>query len=131
MYSITTALESLFTSEEKEGRNEYLPLHGALYLSSELSCIVLMGNSLCFISLAAYQVLWPCFKAIFLFILRPCFKAIFLFNRTFNKNSINLEITQIFNTGKCIINVQSHKELVIKRGKKCNEINLKHIWLHE
>jgi hypothetical protein len=30
--------------------------------------MALMGNSSCFTSLEAYHVLWPCFKAIFLFI---------------------------------------------------------------
>jgi hypothetical protein len=29
--------------------------------------MALMGNSSCSTSLAAYHVLWPCFKAIFLF----------------------------------------------------------------
>jgi hypothetical protein len=54
--------------EKKEGGNECLSLHGALYLGPQLSCMALMGNFSCFTSLAAYHVLWPCFKAIFLFI---------------------------------------------------------------
>jgi hypothetical protein len=53
---------------KKEGRNECLSLRDALYLGPELSCMALMGNFSCFTSLAAYHVLQPCFKAIFLFI---------------------------------------------------------------
>jgi hypothetical protein len=44
---------------------------------------------------------------------------------TFNKNSVNIEMAQIYNTVEWIIKLQSYKELVSKNAVKC--MNLKNI----